>query len=168
MAFSFRIAEAQRHDAIDLDDFLLIASCSSGVEEAKLAIWLKSPEDVVEDFIVPIAFSTGHFRRIGGPNPDLFFAEMANAFEIHAPRRSVDRLETLPFEFIFMGPPAERDPEGGFSDEPGDWILTKLFVAGGRAKLFFNFNLVTGEAEFQPKAPEYAEVFVQELSKILW
>ncbi|GLS23051.1 hypothetical protein GCM10007874_60710 [Labrys miyagiensis] len=168
MTFSFGISEIQRHDAVDLEDFWLTARTGSGADEARFSIWLRAPEEVEEDFIAPIAFSNGYFRRVPGSNPGRLLHALRNALDVQGTVAAATREDILPFEFIFMGPPAERDPEGGFSDEPGDWILTKLFLADGHVEIFFNFNLATGEGEFVPKAPEYADIFVRELSKILW
>jgi hypothetical protein len=50
---------------------------------------------------------------------------------------------------------------------PGPWLVTKLFLADGEGEVFLNLNETDGFGEFSIKDPDYAELVVTELAKVL-
>jgi hypothetical protein len=61
-----------------------------------------------------------------------------------------------------------RTIAGGFSSQPpGNWTVTKLFLADGEGEVFLNLNPVERVGEFSVKDEEYATTVITELAKIL-
>lgn len=85
-----------------------------------------------------------------------------------APRLSDEKQQTLSFDTVFLGPPTIRSPDGGYGGAPGDWYTTKLFLGPDQSEVYFNFNLVSGEAEFSIKDEDYGNAVLSELSKVIW
>jgi hypothetical protein len=63
-----------------------------------------------------------------------------------------------------LGTSLARGAGGGFKGR-GDWSATKWFLQNGQeeAELFFNFNLVSGQAEFAEKDQDYREELIEQL-----
>ncbi|MGR9182642.1 hypothetical protein ACU8L2_07230 [Rhizobium leguminosarum] len=140
----------------DADDLALMASYGEGDDETKFAIELKSE-------------SHGMFRHVtGGPRPTHFLSELGKALEASDLRLSDAKQDTLAFDIAFLGPSTIRSSGGGFGGGPGDWYTTKIFLGQDQAEVYFNFNLVSGEAEFSIKDESYGNDVLSELSKVIW
>jgi len=140
----------------DADDLILTASYGDGDDQTKFAIELQSE-------------SHGRFRHLsGGARPTQFISDLGKALEASDPRLSDAKQDTLGFDIAFLGPPTVRSSGGGFGGGPGDWYTTKIFLGEDQAEVYFNFNLVTGEAEFSIKDESYGNAVLSELSKVIW
>jgi len=117
---------------------------------------------------IGMSFGRGTLRHVPGSHPAMFFEELGKALAASAPKLSNAKQDALPFDVAFLGRPAARSPGGGLGPGPGDWHTTKLFIGQDEAEVFFNFNLVSGEAEFSIKDEEYGNTIVFELSKVIW
>lgn len=138
------------------DELALMASYGDGDDQTKFAIELRSE-------------SHGRFRHLaGGPRPTRFISELGKALEASDPSLSDAKQDTLAFDIAFLGPPTTRSPGGGFGGGPGDWYTTKVFLGEDQAEVYFNFNLVSGEAEFSIKDESYGNAVLSELSKVIW
>jgi hypothetical protein len=59
-------------------------------------------------------------------------------------------------------------PEGGFSSRPpGNWTVTKLFLAGGEGEVFLNLDAADHIGELSVKDEDYATIVMTELAKVL-
>ncbi|OWV67994.1 hypothetical protein ATY76_13830 [Rhizobium sp. R339] len=138
------------------DDLALMASYGQGDDETKFVIELHSE-------------SHGTFRHVtGGPRPTRFLSALGKALEASDLRFSDVKQDTLEFDIAFLGPATVRSSGGGFGGGPGDWYTTKIFLGQDQAEVYFNFNLVSGEAEFSIKDESYGDDVVSELSKVIW
>ncbi|RUM22217.1 hypothetical protein EFQ99_25345 [Rhizobium vallis] len=146
---------AQLPSGSDANVLALMASYGEGDNETKFVIELQSE-------------SHGVFRHVPGSHPVRFFEELGKALIASAPRLSDEKQETLPFDTAFLGPPTIRNPGGGYGGAPGDWYTTKLFLGQDQSEVYFNFNLVSGEAEFSIKDEDYGNAVLSELSKVIW
>jgi hypothetical protein len=150
---AFRVA--QLPGGSDANVLALMASYGEGDTETKFVIELQSE-------------SHGLFRHVPGSHPEKFFEELGKVLMADAPRLSDQKQETLPFDTVFLGPPTTRSPGGGYGGAPGDWYTTKLFMGQDQAEVYFNFNLVIGDAEFGIKDESYGNNVLSELSKVIW
>ncbi|MGR9203961.1 hypothetical protein ACU8OG_08425 [Rhizobium leguminosarum] len=139
----------------DVDVLALMASYGQGDNETKFVIELQNE-------------SHGAFRHVRGSHPARFFDELGKALMASAPRLSDEKQQTLSFDTVFLGPPTIRSPDGGYGGAPGDWYTTKLFLGPDQSEVYFNFNLVSGEAEFSIKDEDYGNAVLSELSKVIW
>ena len=117
---------------------------------------------------IGMSFGRGTLRHVPESHPAIFFEELGKALAASAPKLSNAKLDALPFDVAFLGRPVARNPVGGFGPGPGDWYTTKLFIGEDQSEVYFNFNLVSGEAEFSIKDEDYGNTIVSELSKVIW
>jgi hypothetical protein len=150
---AFRIARLPV--GLDADVLALMATYGEGDDEAKFVMELQSG-------------SHGRFRYAAGSHPVRFFAELGKALAASATRLSGAKQGTLPFDMAILGPPTLRSSGGGYGGGPGDWYTTKIFLGQDQVEVYFNFNLVFGEAEFSIKDESYGNAVVSELSKVIW
>jgi hypothetical protein len=122
-----------------------------------------------EKFLVAFAhsetsFTTGSFCRYQDTDARHCLDSIAQALEakrVEAPR---ERAKCLPFEAAILDLKVNRNLE---DDPKGTWIATKIFVADGEGEFYLNLSPETGEAEISIKDPEYGNVVVRELAKVL-
>ncbi|MQB42947.1 hypothetical protein [Rhizobium sp. ICMP 5592] len=150
----------------DTEALALMATYGERDSETKFVIEIQAPDE--KEGSGPISFSRGAFRHVPGSRPTRFFEQLAKALTANAPSLSNAKLETLQFGIAFLGAATARLPGGGFGGGKGDWYATKLFLAQDEAEVFFNFNLVSGEAEFSIKDEDYGNTVLSELSKVIW
>ena len=80
------------------------------------------------------------------------------------------RLESLPFTFVNIGENLSQAANGGFNAEPpGNWTAIKIFIGEGEkeAELFLNINEVSGKGQFSTKDPDYGDLALAQLAKVL-
>ncbi|NLS15855.1 hypothetical protein HGP16_04670 [Rhizobium sp. P40RR-XXII] len=165
---------ALRPPGSDPEMLALMASFGEGEDQTKFIIEIQGPreKDGASEGSAetggPISFLRGEFRHVNGSRPARFFEQLAKALAANAPSSSDAKLETLPFGIAFLGAATTRLPDGGFGGRPGDWYATKLFLGEESAEVYFNFNLVSGEAEFSMKDSDYGNTVLSELSKVIW
>lgn len=150
----------------DTETLALMAAYGENENETKFVIEIQAPNE--KEGSRPISFSRGAFRHVPGSRPTRFFDQLAKALTANTPSLSNTKLETLPFGIAFLGAATARIPGGGFGGGKGDWYATKLFLDQDQAEVFFNFNLVSGEAEFSIKDEDYGNTVLSELSKVIW
>jgi hypothetical protein len=150
---AFRIA--QLPVGLDVEVLALMATYGEGDDETKFVIELQSE-------------AHGTFRHASGSHPVRFFAELGKALAASATGPSGAKQEALPFDMAMLGSPTLRSPGRGYGGGPGDWYPAKIFLGQDQAEVYFNFNLVSGEAEFSIKDDSYGNAIVSELSKVIW
>lgn len=126
-----------------------------------------------EDPNEPISFTTGRLCRFQGAGASACLDSIAKALEAGKVGPPRERVDCLPFQAAILGRNLSRGGgesvhAGAFtSDRPGTWTATKVFVADGEGELYLNLSPDTGEAEISIKDPEYGDIVVQELAKVL-
>jgi hypothetical protein len=144
-----------------------VATYAAGGKIAKFRIEL-GPSKADGDKKFPISSGSGRFVREPGSDPNVFLADLKKALEAKTVPSKVEKVVSLPFEFVILGENQSRSSDGGFSDKPpGDWMAMKIFLAGGEGEVFLNLNPVTNKAEFSIKDADYGDVVLAELAKIL-
>ena len=53
------------------------------------------------------------------------------------------------------------------ANPPGNWIVTKAFLADGTAEVYLNLDPADGIGEFALKDEEYAQTVLRELETVL-
>ena len=121
----------------------------------------------------PFTFGAGAFFHEEPSDPVVLLEEIAQALEAKQVRPGDSRTNKLSFTTAILGRNLSRGPgkdllAGSFTSDPkGDWIAVKVFVADGEGEFFLNLNSRKGQGEFSIKDPEYGDVVVRELAKVL-
>jgi hypothetical protein len=121
----------------------------------------------------PFSISTGSFYREEDSNSSIFLKELAKALEAKKIKSTQRRIDKLIFTVAIIGMNLSRGEgkdmyAGAFTSEPrGDWIAAKVFVADGEGEFFLNLNPVFGIGEIAIKDPEYGNIVLKELSKVI-
>jgi hypothetical protein len=69
---------------------------------------------------------------------------------------------------MILGDHQSRSSSGSFSHNPGgNWIATKIFLAGDQAEVYLNLNPELHQAEFSIKDADYGDAVLAELAKVL-
>ena len=95
---------------------------------------------------------------------------LARALEAKHVPAHIQRASQLPFTYVILGEKNSQASGGGFSAEPpGNWTATKIFIGDGEdeAEVFFNFNSVSGKAQFSEKDVDYGDVVLAKLATVL-
>jgi len=121
-----------------------------------------------QDKALHVSFGKGRFLSEPGSDASVFLVNLKTALEAKTVPNKVTRVASLPFEFVILGENQSRTSDGGFNAKPpGDWMPMKIFLAGGEGEVFLNLNPATNRAEFSIKDPDYSDIVLAELAKIL-
>jgi len=131
------------------------------------------PERIIEakgknDF----SFSTGKGRFVSDPDSDssVLIAELKKALEATKLPKRVKKTASLPFTFVNIGEHLSQAEDGGFNvDPPGNWKAIKLFIGEGKqeCQVFVNLNPTIRKGQFSIKDPEYGNMVLAELARVL-
>lgn len=166
----FKIQEVGRQQLTDGDEIIWLATheSQSGVARFKIRIALKKATGDL-----PVAFSRGAFLREKDSQPAGFLKLVATALEATDERKAKPKVDSLEFMAAMLGENLSRGsgPDlfaGGFTSTPaGNWIATKVFVADGEGEFFLNLNPKEGIGEILMKDPEYGDIVLAELERVL-
>jgi hypothetical protein len=117
----------------------------------------------------PIKVGEGRFVEPGSDARGLLF-DLKKALEAKALPSKAQRLESLPFTFVNIGEHLSQAASGGFNVEPpGNWTAIKNLHRRGRARaeVFININPVIGKGQFSIKDPDYGDLVLAQLAKVL-
>lgn len=167
---SFKIQEVSRQKTNDGDEVTWLASheSQSGVARFRIRMILKHLSGDL-----PLAFSKGALLRESDSRPDEFLRQVAKALEAEGGGEVKAKVNSLDFSIALLGQNQSRGsgPDqtgGGFtSTPPGDWLITKVFVADGEGEFFLNLNSKLGVGEISIKDSEYGDIVLSELARIL-
>ena len=166
--FSFRPLPIRKHGQDKV--LYLFATYGAQGKKTQFRLRLSLPPPKGD---APLAFTTGTFYRVPGSDPWPLLKVLATAMEAKRIARPKRRLNQLSFTAALLGQNLSRgvgkgQSVGGFTSEPrGGWIATKVFVADDEGEFFLNLNPDTGQGEFSIKDPDYGDVVVRELGKVL-
>jgi len=118
----------------------------------------------------PIKTGEGRFISEQGSDASVLLVDLQKALEAKKLPKLVPRSISLPFTFAILGERQSQAPGGGFNDKPsGNWTAMKIFIGQGKqeAEVFLNFNLATRKGQFSMKDPDYGDLLLGELAKVL-
>jgi hypothetical protein len=118
----------------------------------------------------PIKTGEGRFVAEPGSDASALLVDLQKALEAKKPPALVPKSSSLPFTFAILGDHQSMAPGGGFSEKPsGNWTAMKIFMGQGdqEAEVFLNFNLVMKKGQFSMKDPDYGDLVLGELAKVL-
>jgi hypothetical protein len=114
------------------------------------------------------AIGKGRIISVAGSDSTLLLQHLKKALEAKSIPNHATRSSQIEFDYVTLGDHMSQAPEGGFNAEPpGNWAPNKLFLAGGEGEVFFNINPVMKMAEFSIKDPDYGDIVLRELAKVL-
>jgi len=134
----------------------------------KIELTLKTPKQGS-----PFTFGAGAFIREEASDSSVLLKEIVRALEAKQMPSRASKTNKLSFTTAILGRSLSRGAgkdtlAGSFTSDPeGDWIAVKVFVAEGEGEFFLNLNSKSGQGEFSIKDPEYGDVVVRELAKVL-
>jgi hypothetical protein len=113
-------------------------------------------------------FAKGSFQRVEGSKPEPLLQALKVALEAKKYPKGIRSVSSLPFTCAVLGMNQSQERMGGFSSNPpGNWIVTKVFLADGEAEVFLNLNPKEGIAEFSIKDEEYGNTVLKSLATVL-
>lgn len=122
----------------------------------------------------PVAFTQGSLRRVAGVKGQALVQAIGRAFRADSAPEMAERVDSLSIDVGVLGTRLAHHTgkksvyAGEFTaDEPGDWLVTKLFLAAGEVEVFLAIDTHSGEAQLIAKDPEYANGVFKEFARIL-
>ncbi len=149
-----------------------IAVYTSQGKTAKCRIELGLAEDHPAKSVHDFGFKSGEGRFVAEADSDssVLLAELQKALEAKTLAKAAPRSSTLRFTFANLGEHLSRASGGGFNAIPaGDWTAMKIFLGEGEqeAEVFLNINPRIGRGQFSMKDPDYGDLVLAELAKVL-
>jgi hypothetical protein len=121
-----------------------------------------------------VAFSEGAIYREPKTESKVFLEDLRQALVAPPLSQPISPQEELSFTVAILGNHLGKGttPDdivaGSFSNaNPGGWLVTKIFVADGMGEVYLNLNPDQNIGEFSIKDPEYGEIVLTELAKVL-
>lgn len=142
-----------------------LATYQADSKTARFVIELDESRKPVDQFVT---FGKGRLIAESGSDPSSLLAALAKALEAKKIPKKTTRVASLPFEFASFGNNVPRFADGSFGpDGKGNWMVMKIFLHGGEGEVYLNLNPVIGKGEFSMKDPEYGDIVLAELAKVL-
>ena len=161
----FKIQELARQQSSGGEEVTWLATheSASGVTRFQIRLILKKLGGDA-----PFVFSHGSFIRENNPQPSDFLQQVAKVLEAKHPKPKSSKADRLDFDAAIIGDNLSLGAEGGLSAEPpGDWMAVKVFVAEGEGEFFLNLNSKGGLAEISLKDPDYGDIVLRELWRVI-
>jgi hypothetical protein len=118
----------------------------------------------------PMKVGEGRFVAEPGSDASVLLFDLKKALEAKALPSKVQRVESLPFTFVNIADDLSQARSGGFSvAPPGNWTAIKIFLGEGEqeAEVFLNINAVIRKGQFSIKDPDYGDLVLAQLAKVL-
>jgi len=117
-----------------------------------------------------IKFGEGRFSPETGSDPSVLLADLRKALQAKIQPRPAPTRTSVPFTFANIGENLSQAAGGGFNaTPPGNWTATKLFLGEGdqKGEVFLNINSKIRKGQFSMKDPDYGDLVLGELAKVL-
>ena len=147
-----------------------IATYTSQGKTARFRIELGPASDSKDEYDSPIKFGNGRFVAEAGSDASVLLADLQRALEAKMLPKRTPRSTSLSFTFASLGENLSQAPRGGFNDKPpGNWTGMKIFIGEGdhEAEVFLNINPKIRKGQFSIKDPDYGDLLLAELAKVL-
>lgn len=136
----------------------------------RIELGLSKPLGDKESKEFDIKQGEGKFTAEPGSDASVLLAELKNALEAKNLPANVQRTSDLPFVFVSLGKNQSQDASGGFNAQPpGHWTPMKLFIGEGEqeGEVFLNLNPVIKKGQFSIKDPDYGDIVLAQLARVL-
>ena len=118
----------------------------------------------------PVKFGKGRFLAEAGSDASILLADLKKVLQAKTLPVGAPRSASLPFTFANIGDNLSQAAGGGFNEKPrGSWTAMKIFLGEGdqEAEVFLNYNLTMKKGQFSMKDPDYGDLVLRELAKVL-
>src|SRR5262245_4354884 len=124
-AVRFNIQELARQKVSGGEEVTWLATHEStaGIARFRISLTLEDPPSGS-----PFAPSKCALIREGDSQSSGFLQELAGALGANGNIKKRAPADRLDFDVVLLGQNVNRTPQGGFSGDNGDWIVTKVFV----------------------------------------
>ena len=148
-----------------------LATYTSQSKTAKFRIEFSAPKPMNDQESKKFAFQSGKGRFIAEPGSDasVLLADLRKALEAKTLPAHVQRVAVLPFTYVSFGK-NQSQSSGGFSAKPpGNWAPIKIFIGEGEqeGQVFVNLNPVIKKGQFSIKDPDYGDIVLAQLARVL-
>jgi hypothetical protein len=126
------------------------------------------PGKTATDF--DIKTGDGRFIPEAGSDSTVLLADLQKALQAKTHPVPAPTKTSVPFTYANLGDNLSQARGGGFNTTPpGNWTALKLFLGQGEqeAEVFLNINLKTKKGQFSMKDPDYGDLALVELAKVL-
>lgn len=149
-----------------------LATYTSQGKTAKFRIELGSPKALDDKESRDFDIKSGKGRLVAEPGSDasVLLADLKKALEAKTLPTKVQRAGDLPFMYVSFGKNQSQASSGGFNAKPpGNWIPMKIFIGDGdqEGQVFLNLNPVIKKGQFSIKDPDYGDIVVAHLARVL-
>jgi hypothetical protein len=150
----------------------LKATYTSQGKTAKFIVAL-APAKAIEDKDLkdfPAKVGQGKFVAEAGSDASVLLTDLKKALEAKVLPTNPKRTNVLPFTFVDIGDNLSQASNGGFNVKPrGHWTAIKIFIGEGEqeSQVFVNYNLAIKKGQFSIKDPDYGDLVLSELAKVL-
>ena len=127
-----------------------------------------SPGKTAADF--SIKSGEGRFIPEAGSDSSVLLNDLQKALQAKTHPLSPLSRTSVPFTYANIGDNLSQAAGGGFSAKPpGNWTALKLFLGQGEheGEVFLNINPKIKKAQFSMKDPDYGDLVLAELAKVL-
>ena len=118
-----------------------------------------------------ISSGKGSFIPVNGSDPVPLLEHLKKALQAKHMPAKIQQVDKLDFDYAVLGANQSRDANGGFSDNPkGNWMALQIFLepdGKDESEVYLNINPVTHIAEFAMKDPDYGDLVLAQIAKIL-
>jgi hypothetical protein len=148
-----------------------IATYASRGTTARFRIELgksKASTQGTKDFNMKVG--EGRFVAEAGSDASVLLVDLQKALEAKKLPKPAPRANSLAFTFANIGENLSQIAGGGFNTEPpGNWTAMKIFVGEGdqEGEVFLNINTKIKKGQFSLKDPDYGDLVLGELAKVL-
>ena len=112
----------------------------------------------------------GRLSPEAGSDSSVLLADLRKALQAKIQARPAPRRSSVPFTFANLGENLSQTAGGGFSAKPpGNWTTLKIFLGEGvqEGEVFLNLNPKIGKGQFSMKDPDFGDLVLMELAKVL-
>lgn len=139
---------------------------------AKFRIELGKARAATSDEGRQFKITSGEGRFVPEPGSDstVLLIELRKALQAKTEVQPALMKTTVTFTFAKIGDNLSQAEGGGFAANPtGNWTALKLFFGEGdqESEVFLNINPRTRKGQFSIKDPDYGDLVLKELSKVL-
>jgi hypothetical protein len=166
---SFKIQELGRQKVNKGEEVTWLATheSSAGMARFQIRLILRTPGGDS-----PFAISTGAFISEPDSQYSEFLRQVTRALEAKNIKARKSKISRLDFTVAVIGQNLSRGSgrdvlARNFTSEPrGDWVATKIFVAGGDGEFYLNLNSEEAKGEISIKDADYGDIVLRELSRV--
>jgi len=149
-----------------------LATYSSNGKTARFEIELTSSTPLEDEESKRFNIKSGKGKLVAVPLSDasVLLLDLKKALEAKTVPGKVQRADSVSFEFVSFGQHLSQASGGGFAEQPvGNWTPMKIFLGEGanEGQVFLNLNPVIKMGSFSIKDPEYGDLVLAQLAKVL-